>query len=408
MAGNDALRFLIEGKDIIVTGLQEWDGDIGSNCRNIAEQFAKTNRVLFVEPPLDRRTILRERHRHSVQQRLADRNQRNENLRQVAERLWVLTPRAIMSSINQLPDGKLFDFFNKRNNRRFAADIRAAAGRLNFSPDILFTDNDMFRSFFLRELLQPRCFVYYSRDYLVAVPYWKRHGERLESALIRKADVVVANSAYLAEYCRQFNPASWDVGQGCDLRLFNPEQTPELPEHATNGKQIVGYVGALTGLRLDIPLLEALAGANKDISFVFVGPEDEAFQRSALHEMPNVEFTGRKPMTALPAYIKSFSVCLNPQAVNEVTVGNYPRKIDEYLAMGKPVVATKTPAMEMFAGFTYLGRGVDEYNRAIRQALADDCPELQAARRGFALSHSWENNVNAIYKAILSAKPELS
>jgi hypothetical protein len=33
--------------------------------------------------------------------------------------------------------------------------------------------------------------------------------------------------------------------------------------------------------------------------------------------------------------------------LNETTKGNYPRKIDEYLAMGKPVVATKTIAMDI-------------------------------------------------------------
>jgi hypothetical protein len=32
--------------------------------------------------------------------------------------------------------------------------------------------------------------------------------------------------------------------------------------------------------------------------------------------------------------------------LNETTKGNYPRKIDEYLAMGKPV-ATKTIAMDI-------------------------------------------------------------
>jgi hypothetical protein len=31
--------------------------------------------------------------------------------------------------------------------------------------------------------------------------------------------------------------------------------------------------------------------------------------------------------------------------LNETT-GNYPRKVDEY--MGKPIIATKTKAMEMF------------------------------------------------------------
>lgn len=42
-----------------------------------------------------------------------------------------------------------------------------------------------------------------------------------------------------------------------------------------------------------------------------------------------------------------FDVCMNPQLVNEITIGNYPRKVDEYLALGKPVIATKTLTMDL-------------------------------------------------------------
>jgi hypothetical protein len=38
----------MNGMDIIVTGLQPWDVEIGSNCKNIAIEFAKNNRVLYV------------------------------------------------------------------------------------------------------------------------------------------------------------------------------------------------------------------------------------------------------------------------------------------------------------------------------------------------------------------------
>ena len=54
---------------------------------------------------------------------------------------------------------------------------------------------------------------------------------------------------------------------------------------------------------------------------------------------------------------------------NQVTVGNYPRKIDEYLAAGKPVVATDTEAMEMFSGFCYLGKTAAEYIDNIEKIL---------------------------------------
>ena len=54
-------------------------------------------------------------------------------------------------------------------------------------------------------------------------------------------------------------------------------------------------------------------------------------------------------------------VCINPQKVNPITDGNYPLKIDEYLAMGKPVVATRTHTMEdVFASHTHLASSIEE------------------------------------------------
>ena len=85
-----------------------------------------------------------------------------------------------------------------------------------------------------------------------------------------------------------------------------------------------------------------------------------------------------------------------------MTIGNYPRKIDEYLAMGKPVVATRTPAMTIFDRFTYLAENREGYVELIEKAISEDCAKLQEERTRFASSHTWENNVGEIYKAINS------
>lgn len=103
----------------------------------------------------------------------------------------------------------------------------------------------------------------------------------------------------------------------------------------------------------------------------------------------------------MPAFIYSFDICLNPQVISQVTIGNYPRKIDEYLAMGKPVIATSTPFMEaVFSNYTYLAKNAAEYIDLIELALEEDSKEKQLERRGFAAEHTWENSVAEIYKAI--------
>jgi len=392
---------MIQNRDIVIVGQQPWDVEIGSNCKNIAVEFSRYNRVLYVNSPLDRITKYRRNHEPAVQKRIDIVNGKRDGLEKIADNLWTWYPGEMIESINWINSSSIFNILNKRNNRIFARSIQKGMQRLDFDNIILFNDNDIFRCFYLKDFLQPGVSIYYSRDYLLTVDYWKVHGEVLEPKLIAKSDVCVANSTYLADYCRQYNPQSYYVGQGCELDIFSKDSYPVPADMQPIAKPVIGYVGALQALRLDIGLLEQIATSKPQWQIVLVGPEDDAFRGSALHAMPNVHFLGSKPPPELPAYINSFDVCLNPQVVNEVTRGNYPRKIDEYLAMGKPVVATQTAFMQtVFSGHTYLCNNAAEYIAAIEKALAENSPVLQKARKDFAASHSWENNVKEIYKAV--------
>jgi len=44
--------YTVKDRDIVVVGLQPWDLPIGSNCKNIALEFSKHNRVLYVNAPI--------------------------------------------------------------------------------------------------------------------------------------------------------------------------------------------------------------------------------------------------------------------------------------------------------------------------------------------------------------------
>jgi teichuronic acid biosynthesis glycosyltransferase TuaH len=392
---------LVQGRDIIIVGQQPCDEALGSNCRNIALEFSKHNRVLYVNSPLDRITLLRDKKTTRVQRRLDVIKGKKDGLVFIQNNLINLYPDCMVESINWIKSRALFNTLNKINNKRFARSIQKAADSLGFKNTILFNDNEMFRAFYLDELLAPAVSIYYSRDYMLAVDYWKFHGAKLEPQLIAKSDICVANSTYLANYCQQYNPRSYYVGQGCELDMFTNLADKTIPAGIANiPRPLIGYVGALQTIRLDIDLLAYIAEQRSHWSIVLVGPEDEAFKNSRLHSIKNIYFIGPKPPAALPGYINAFDVCLNPQVVNQVTIGNYPRKIDEYLAMGKPVVATATEGMSIFAVHTYLANTKEDYVRLISKALQEDNADLQAQRMAFASSHTWENSVRKIYRGI--------
>lgn len=396
----DSHQFLkMKNRDIIITGLQPWDIEIGSNCKNIALEFAKHNRVLYVNAPLDRMTALRQKNSPQVRKRLEMRRNKSENLLEIAPNLWNFYPETLLESVNSLPSGWIFNFFNRMNNKRLAKEIKKAAAKLNFKDFILFTDSDMFRSYYLKELLSPAMTVYYTRDNLLAVDFWKRHGEKCEPALMAKSDLVFANSTYLAMLAGKHNHESYYVGQGCDLSMYEKSMITHVPEDIAGiARPVIGYTGALYALRLDPDTLLHIARQKPEWSLVLIGPEDEHFRSSELHQLPNVHFLGNKKPEELPAFVNSFDVAINPQKLNEVTRGNYPRKIDEYLALGKPVVATNTEAMSVFSAFTYLAENKEEYIACIEKALREDSAEKAEARELFARGHSWENSVSAMYE----------
>jgi len=396
----------MQGKDIIITGIQPWDIEIGSNCKNIALEFSKSNRVLYVNYPLDRNTLRNNKNEASVVKRIKILNGELSCYEYINENLTVFYPKIILESINKLPFYFLFRWFNKLNNQKFSAEIKRAIQECGFHDFLHFNDSDMFRSYYMKEMLNPVTSIYYIRDNLIKNPYWRKYGQFLEPELIAKSDLVVTNSLYYAEYAGKFNKYSYMIGQGCDISIYDEdknhiETATELKEIR---KPIIGYIGFLTSRRLDINLVRMLAKKRPDWTIVLVGPEDANFIASDLHSFENIIFLGSKPADQLPSYTKGFDICINPQILNDATIGNYPRKIDEYLAMGKPTVATWTKAMEYFADYVYLAKTPEDYIYLIDKALTENNEEKQQARKKYAAMHSWGNNVEAIYNAILKVK----
>jgi glycosyltransferase involved in cell wall biosynthesis len=392
---------MIKGRNILIVGAQSWDISIGSNCKNIATEFAKNNQVIYVNVPLDRKNYLKGTHTNPKDlRRISVLKGRSTGLVKLGDNFWTFYPKIVFESANWIKNKTLYNFFNKLNTKKLALEIQRITKQLEFENYILFNDSSMFRGVYLKELLKPALSIYYIRDNLITQDYFKRHGVRLEKETIKSANLVVSNSPYLRDYAKPLNSNSYYVGQGCDLELFKPNDVAEPHDIAKIKGVKIGYIGFLTEMRLNINLLAEVAITKPDWQIILVGPQDDTFKNSTLHDLRNVHFLGSKNGEELPTYIKYFDICINPQIVNELTIGNYPRKIDEYLAMGKPTIATQTPTMEIFKNYVYLGQTATDYINLIEKALKEDSPEKTQERIDFAKGHTWENNVQEIYKAI--------
>lgn len=400
--------------DFIITSLQSWDIEIGSTIKNTASEISKQHRVLYVNPPMDIASRLRiatgkgEFSPTSCRQ-LEVIKGKSSPIRQVNENLWILDCPFIIHSVGQMPTW-LFNILNRQNGKRMGSWILKQAAILNFKEYIHLIDTDLFRSLHLKQYLRPEISIYYRRDYVIGFPYWRKHGPRCEETLVRTSDIVLANSSHFAEQLRPWNANTHVLNTGVDLDLYDASKVFTKPSDLRDiPSPIVGYTGAIIESRLDSVLLYEIIQNLPDINFVFVGPEDEHFTHHPLHQLKNVYFTGRKEVSELPEYIQYFDVCINPQVLNSITDGNYPLKIDEYLALGKPVVATSTHTMrDVFAAHTHLAITPDEWISAIQAAIHESSDiGLKQKRISFAHTHSWGHSVEIIYKAIAHYRKNL-
>ncbi len=383
----------------VLIAQQSWALNLGSNARNIAVELSHTHKVMYVNPALDINTLVKNLNKAKGWQRLQLALGIKQNTQQVAPNLWVHTPATIGISINWLNNVKLFNTINRFNAFTFCLSLKKALKLLNWKKEELavFNDSQMFTGRFVKKYIAPSKNFYYIRDNLVHHPYFKKHGVRIEPQTIQQADAIFANSSYLADYAKQFNQNSYDIGQGCEVEMYDASINHQQPADLDRiPYPRIGYAGFLTGERLDICLLENLAIEKPLWHFVLIGPEEIMFQQSKLHQLPNVHFLGSKKGSELPAYLQHVDVCINPQLVNELTIGNYPRKIDEYLALGKPTVATNTPAMQMFLPHVYLAIGVAGYIHALQQALKPVENNQKTAAIQFASSHTWQACIHHI------------
>lgn len=147
---------------------------------------------------------------------------------------------------------------------------------------------------------------------------------------------------------------------------------PEPEDQAVIPHPRVGYYGDLDD-RFDLDLLNRVARLLPEVQFVVLAPaRQQAGAGQPYRE--NIHFLGSKAYSRLPHYVAQWNVAMLPLALNEATRYTHPTTILEYLAAGKPVVATPI----QYVVHPYGERGLVEialtavaFAEAIRRLLAN-------------------------------------
>jgi glycosyltransferase involved in cell wall biosynthesis len=228
-------------------------------------------------------------------------------------------------------------------------------------------------------------------------------GEASE-ALLKRCDLIFANARRLCDQAHTLNTRAYLFRAGVNLEVFEATGGEEITKPADLEGipgPVIGYAGAIHQW-VDVELLASAAASMPDCQFVLMGPIVRDV--SALRRLPNVHFLGQKPHGEVPRYVRHFDVCIIPYVRNAYTETSFPGKLNEYLALGKPVVATPIPEVEDFNreydGVLHLAGDRTSFVAAVRSALAGTTPALRERYRQVARANSWAVLVEGMSRVI--------
>lgn len=229
-----------------------------------------------------------------------------------------------------------------------------------------------------------------------------------EALLVKRADFVIVSSNNLKHKLTENYPNEAKkftvINNGVDMKTFTLNQTIDTKETEivkANNRKKVAYIGTISDW-VNISMIYKLAKEMSNVDFYIVGPLDRHINMDEYNDLDNMIFTGPQPYYTVPAIIKQMDVMIMPFVLNEVVESVNPVKIYEYLAMGKPVIATGYSETYQFANLIETYNTETEFAELLKNQLAinTDNPDLIEKRIAFASNNSWKQRANGFKKLI--------
>lgn len=393
----------MEQRNVLLIASASWDSPTKVNVHFIAENLAKDgNRVLFIESLGLRSPQVAKSDFQKVARRVVN---FLKGPRFVSKGIYVLSPILIPF--------QRFALIRKINELWLTLYIRFIQEVLRFSSPLLW----MFlpTGSFLIHRLGEKLRIYHCVDDYASNPgVDSGYIRTLENELLAHVDVVFATAAALYERFSTLHQNVAYLPNVANYEFFSQAQgdtLPVAPELVNIPRPILGYWGNLADYKIDWQLLYDLACARPHWTICLIGPigfGDPETNIEKIKSLQNVVLLGAKPFDTLPNFAKGFDVCILPS--NTRLAGSFPMKFYEYLATGKPVVATSQPSIvkeyEGKEAPCKFANTADEFIVAIEEILLDPSYNKEY-RLAEAYEHSWEKRMLDIYrlvKAGLAAK----
>lgn len=262
-------------------------------------------------------------------------------------------------------------------------------------------------------------FVYYLIDQLhtlLSHPLKRGIAKRVERWNLQSADEILVINQGLKEYAKGMGAPESKISvitAGVNFEKFNRDLDGQ-PVRKQYGVALddtllffMGFMYNFSGLKeVAQSLLEA---PSPNIKLMVVGDGDLYAPLSKMagdHDAgAQIILTGKVPFEEVPRYVAAADICLLPAYKNDIMMNIVPIKMYEYMAMGKPVIATKLPGIiEEFGfenGVIYVDSAEDVVARA-REMIARDVMREQGNKASAFVSDCDWDTITAAFEAQLN------
>lgn len=375
------------GNDVVCFSSIDWQFIWQGHQEIMSTLAASGNRVLFVDNTGVRAASIRDIPR--LRQRIRNWWRGTKGFRQDRDNLYVYSPLLL-----PFPYSAVARRINRALLSRALRRWMRAAG---FGRPIVWTflPTPLIREIMPR--LDPAVSVYYCIDDFASSSRAARRITGPEERMFHDVDLVFVTSEKLRQRASRFSDAVHLFPFGVSFAKFEQarEASGQIPaELAALKAPVVGYVGGVHRW-IDFEMLAEVARRMPDTAFVLVGPLQADV--AAIADVANVHLLGKRPHEDVPLYIKGFDVGIVPYRSSEYTANVYPTKLNEYLAMGIPVIATDLPEIRRFnsehAEAVVIAPDAEQFVAALREAMRPSTDEERRRRIEVARVNSWDARI---------------
>lgn len=397
---------MISGRDIVIISSIEW-GFIWQGHQEIALRLARAgNRVLYIENTGVRSPGIKDFSRITSRLSRWWKAFRSSGVREVEENLYVCSPLVLP------PFGSGFRRF--LNRAFFLPSIKRNAKKLKITDPIIWTYLPTDTAHDIIKLLRgekSKTIYYVVADFEPLVEDLKSLHEK-EKGVVETSDVIFTICTTLTNRYSEQHKNAHTFPFGVDFPAFQSRENETrisrrtlhfLSKVESLKHPVIGYIGGLHR-HVDFGLLAESAKARPDWSWVFIGPEQA--NMNELDSLKNVHFLGQQPHEELIHFMRRFDVCVIPYLNNAFTATVVPVKLTEYLAAGKPVVATNIPVVcefnEKHNVIQLSDNTTESFLAEIEKCLADSNDEATIEHRKKVASLSeWQKRLDDMCDVIL-------